>query len=74
MRKAVRFKELLRTSAPQENRRMGANPHSQRRPVLRDLRTPRRISCEYGVAVPYPGGVEEQDMARIGALSRDFYN
>lgn len=56
---------------PKGSRRMGANPHANGGLLLRDLRTP--DFRDYGVAVPYPGSVEEQDMARLGAYVRDIY-
>jgi xylulose-5-phosphate/fructose-6-phosphate phosphoketolase len=56
---------------PEGSRRMGANPHANGGLLLRDLRTP--DFRDYGVEVPYPGSVEEQDMSRLGAYIRDIY-
>ncbi|NCB50496.1 MAG: phosphoketolase family protein [Clostridia bacterium] len=56
---------------PKGSRRMGANPHANGGLLLRDLRTP--DFREYGVDVPYPGSVEEQDMSRLGEYVRDIY-
>ena len=59
----------LRAVAPQGERRMGANPHANGGPLLRDLRTP--DFRDYAVDVPQPGAVEAQDMTVMGTYVRD---
>ena len=61
--------DLLRSFAPQGDRRMGANPHANGGLLLRDLRTP--DFRDYGVEVPAPGEVEAQDMLVLGGYVRD---
>lgn len=55
--------------APQGNRRMGMNPHTNGGALLRDLRMPNfRL---YAVNIPSPGAVEAQDTSVLGAFLRD---
>ena len=61
--------DLLRSFAPNGDRRMGANPHANGGLLLRDLRTP--DFRDYGVEVPAPGEVEAQDMLVLGGYVRD---
>ena len=61
--------DLLRSFAPEGDRRMGANPHANGGLLLRDLRTP--DFRDYGVEVPAPGEVEAQDMLVLGGYVRD---
>lgn len=56
---------------PKGSSRMGANPHANGGLLLRDLRMP--DFREYGVEVPFPGGVEAQDMLELGKFVRDIY-
>ena len=56
---------------PKGRRRMGANPHANGGLLLRDLRMP--DFRDYAVNVPFPGGVETQDMAALGGFVRDIY-
>ncbi len=62
--------ELLEL-APRGGARMGANPHANGGLLMRALRMP--DFREYGVDVPEPGGVEAEDMRKLGAFVRDIY-
>lgn len=64
-------KEDILDLPPKGDARMGANPHANGGRLLRDLRMP--DFREYGVDVPFPGSVEAQDMACVGAFARDIY-
>jgi xylulose-5-phosphate/fructose-6-phosphate phosphoketolase len=55
--------------APQGERRMGANEHSNGGLLLRDMRLP--DFREYAVKVPGPGSVEAEDTRALGRLLRD---
>jgi xylulose-5-phosphate/fructose-6-phosphate phosphoketolase len=59
----------LRELAPEGNRRMGANPHTNGGNLLRDLRMP--DFCEHAVTVPAPGAVDAQDTMVLGKFLRD---
>ena len=61
----------LRELAPEGNRRISANPHTNGGLLLRDLRLP--DFREYGVDVPQPGAKEGQDMAELGGFVRDIF-
>ncbi len=61
----------LQALAPKGNRRMGANPHANGGLLLHDLRLP--DFRKYGIAVPYPGAVEAQDMIELGGFVRDIF-
>ena len=69
--KGGRPRQELLDFAPKGNRRMGANPHANGGLLLRDLRIPDFRG--YGIEVPYPGSVDEQDMAVLGDFIRDIY-
>ena len=60
---------MLRTLAPQGERRMAANPHANGGLLLRDLRTP--DFAKYAVEVPAPGAAEAEDMAELAKYVRD---
>jgi xylulose-5-phosphate/fructose-6-phosphate phosphoketolase len=59
----------LRELAPQGDRRMGANPHTNGGNLLRDLRMP--DFHLHAVAVPAPGAVDAQDTMVLGKFLRD---
>ena len=67
----AQLKEELRELAPEGNRRISANPHTNGGLLLRDLRLP--DFREYGVDVPHPGAKEGQDMAELGGFVRDIF-
>jgi xylulose-5-phosphate/fructose-6-phosphate phosphoketolase len=60
----------LKDLAPQGDRRMGANPHTNGGVLLRDLRMP--DFCAHAVGVPSPGAVEAQDTLVLGKFLRDI--
>ncbi len=55
--------------APEGDRRMGANPHTNGGVLLRDLRMP--DFQEHAVDVPSPGAVDGQDTLVLGKFLRD---
>jgi len=55
--------------APQGDRRMGANPHTNGGMLLRDLRMP--DFCEHALEVPSPGAVDGEDTLVLGEFLRD---
>jgi xylulose-5-phosphate/fructose-6-phosphate phosphoketolase len=55
--------------APEGDRRMGANPHTNGGRLLRDLRMPDFHA--HAVTVPSPGSVEGQDTTVLGEFLRD---
>ena len=55
--------------APDGDRRMGANPHTNGGGLLRDLRMPDFRA--HAVAVPAPGAVDAQDTLVLGEFLRD---
>jgi xylulose-5-phosphate/fructose-6-phosphate phosphoketolase len=55
--------------APEGERRMGANPHTNGGVLLRDLRMPDFHA--HAVAVPSPGAVDAQDTLVLGGFLRD---
>ena len=55
--------------APEGDRRMGANPHTNGGTLLRDLRMPDFHA--HAVAVPSPGAVDAQDTLVLGGFLRD---
>ena len=55
--------------APQGNRRMGANVHSNGGMLLRDLKLP--VYTDYALAVAHPGGVLGEPTRRLGDYLRD---
>jgi xylulose-5-phosphate/fructose-6-phosphate phosphoketolase len=55
--------------APEGDRRMGANPHTNGGVLLRDLRMPDFHA--HAVAVPSPGAVDAQDTLVLGGFLRD---
>ena len=59
----------LATLAPQGERRMGANPHTNGGLVLHDLKLP--DFTEYTLAVPQPGGTMGEATRRLGDYLRD---
>ena len=59
----------LATLAPQGNRRMGANPHTNGGALLRELRLPDFRA--HAVALPAPGAVDAQDTQVLGKFLRD---
>ncbi len=59
----------LAALAPQGDRRMGSNPHTNGGLLLRNLRMPDWRS--YAVPVPTPGGVQAHDTAVLGEFLRD---
>lgn len=66
---AGRLLPELAELAPQGNRRMGANPHTNGGQLLRDLRMP--DFQRHAVTVPSPGAVEAQDTLVLGSFLRD---
>ncbi|MEG2213189.1 MAG: phosphoketolase family protein, partial [Clostridiales bacterium] len=60
----------LQELAPQGERRMGANPHTNGGLLLKELRTP--DYREYGLELSAPGAVDAQDMLVLGAYIRDI--
>ncbi|MBO0720095.1 MAG: phosphoketolase family protein [Blastocatellia bacterium] len=67
--KTGRLKPELAELAPQGERRMGANPHSNGGMLLRDLRMPDFL--DYAVKVPKPGAVEAEATKVQGQFLRD---
>jgi len=63
--------EELMAIAPEGNRRMGMNPHANGGKLMRDLRVP--DFRDYGIKVPTPGSVDDQDMTVLGGFVRDIY-
>ena len=63
------LKPELAERAPQGNRRMGANPHTNGGLLLRDLRMPDFRA--YAVDVPMPGGVIAESTRVLGGFLRD---
>ena len=63
--------EALRELPPKGNARMGANPHANGGLLLKSLRMP--DFRDYAVDVPEHGGVECEDMRRLGAFVRDIF-
>ncbi len=61
----------LEALTPNGNRRMGANPHANGGLLLKDLRLP--DFRKYGIDVPSPGAVEDQDMIQLGGFVRDVF-
>ena len=59
----------LAAMAPEEERRMGANPHANGGLLLKSLKLP--DYCEYGVAVPKPGTVEAEATRVLGKFLRE---
>ncbi len=59
----------LAALAPEGDRRMGANPHTNGGMLLRDLRMP--DFREHAVAVPSPGAVTAQDTLVLGRFLRE---
>ncbi|MBC6989602.1 phosphoketolase [Hymenobacter sp. BT491] len=55
--------------APQGNRRMGANPHTNGGLLLRALHLP--DFCDYAVPVPVPGATQASDTQVVGRFLRD---
>lgn len=55
--------------APDGDRRMGANPHTNGGSLLRDLRMP--DFHVHAVTVPFPGAVDGQDTLVLGEFLRD---
>jgi xylulose-5-phosphate/fructose-6-phosphate phosphoketolase len=55
--------------APEGEKRMGANPHTNGGLLLRDLRMP--DFCAHAVAVPFPGAVDGQDTLVLGRFLAD---
>ncbi|HEV3163369.1 MAG TPA: phosphoketolase family protein [Isosphaeraceae bacterium] len=55
--------------APKGERRMGANPHANGGILLRDLRMP--DFQDYGIAVPQPGTIMNEDARTLGVFLRD---
>jgi xylulose-5-phosphate/fructose-6-phosphate phosphoketolase len=55
--------------APEGDRRMGANPHTNGGLLLRDLRMP--DFCDHALIVPSPGAVDGKDTAVLGQFLRD---
>ena len=55
--------------APEGDRRMGANPHTNGGTLLRDLRMPDFHA--HAVSVPAPGAVDAQDTLVLGGFLRD---
>jgi xylulose-5-phosphate/fructose-6-phosphate phosphoketolase len=66
---AGRLRPELAELAPDGDRRMGANPHTNGGMLLRDLRMPDFRG--YAVDVPAPGAVEAQDTLVLGDFLRD---
>ena len=59
----------LAALAPQGERRMGANPHTNGGNLLRDLRLP--DFRQHALQVPSPGAVEAEDTRVLGQFLRD---
>ena len=59
----------LRDLAPKGDRRMGANPIANGGILLRDLRLP--DFSDYGIAIPQPGNVMNEDARTLGTFLRD---
>jgi xylulose-5-phosphate/fructose-6-phosphate phosphoketolase len=64
-----RFRAELAALAPEGERRMGANPHTNGGKLLRDLRMP--DFHVHAVTVPFPGAVDGQDTLVLGGFLRD---
>jgi xylulose-5-phosphate/fructose-6-phosphate phosphoketolase len=67
--KSGRLMPELAELAPEGNRRMGANPHTNGGNLLRDLRMP--DFHLHAVKVSYPGAVNGQDTMVLGKFLRD---
>jgi xylulose-5-phosphate/fructose-6-phosphate phosphoketolase len=65
-----RLNEELRALAPQENRRMGANPHTNGGILLRELKMP--DFSDYAVSVPQPGEAMAGATRVLGSFLRDI--
>ncbi|MFP4249018.1 MAG: phosphoketolase [Armatimonadota bacterium] len=61
--------EEIRELAPEGERRMGANPHTNGGLLLKDLRIP--DFTDYAVDVPSPGGVDAEATRELGRFLRD---
>jgi xylulose-5-phosphate/fructose-6-phosphate phosphoketolase len=66
---AGRLRADLAALAPEGDRRMGANPHTNGGALLRDLRMPDFRA--HAVQVPAPGAVTAQDTMVLGRFLRD---
>ena len=55
--------------APEGDRRMGTNPHTNGGILMRDLRIPK--FQDYALAVPFPGAVDGKDTTVLGGFLRD---
>ena len=64
-----RLRSELAALAPQGERRMSANPHTNGGSVLRDLRLP--DFRDYAVEVPAPGAVMAESTRQMGRFLRD---
>jgi xylulose-5-phosphate/fructose-6-phosphate phosphoketolase len=64
-----RLRAELAELAPEGERRMGANPHTNGGKLLRDLRMP--DFHVHAVTVPFPGAVDGQDTLVLGGFLRD---
>jgi xylulose-5-phosphate/fructose-6-phosphate phosphoketolase len=64
-----RLRAELAELAPEGDRRMGANPHTNGGTLLRDLRMP--DFHVHAVTVPFPGAVDGQDTLVLGEFLRD---
>jgi xylulose-5-phosphate/fructose-6-phosphate phosphoketolase len=64
-----RLRAELAALAPQGDRRMGANPHTNGGLLLRDLHMPDFRT--HAVAVPSPGAVSAEDTSVLGEFLRD---
>ena len=67
--KSGRLIPELRDLAPKGERRMGANPIANGGIRLRDLRLP--DFCAYGIDVPRPGNIMNEDARTLGKFLRD---
>ena len=68
--RAGRLIPELAVLAPEGNRRMGANPHTNGGLLLRDLRMP--DFRQHAVHVPSPGAVQAEDTLVLGRFLRDI--
>jgi xylulose-5-phosphate/fructose-6-phosphate phosphoketolase len=66
---AGRLRPELQALAPQGDRRMGSNPHTNGGVVLKDLSLP--PFADYAVSVPAPGGAQAEDTRVLGNFVRD---
>jgi xylulose-5-phosphate/fructose-6-phosphate phosphoketolase len=64
-----RLRAELAELAPEGDRRMGANPHTNGGALLRDLRMP--DFCDHALDVPSPGAVDAEDTRVLGEFLRD---